>query len=175
MTTKKKSTKKKAAKSVKEEVLANTIAEEDGDVNPVDHGLAELEANAMTDEEIQASMTKRQKDAIQSARAKLKMNRVKLGKYDIPPDVKKDLPDNAEDLVSLDMPVGVKLNHVEYGPGKVIVPRHIAETIEPMVTKKQQNELSIFIGRNYRVQKIAGKMVREDLGSQGIDLKRLTQ
>jgi len=162
---KKKKTAKKVTKEAKLPNIETEIAAEEG----------ELEVEPTDEVERQSTMTYRQRMGIQNAKAKRKFAETNIGINNIPADMKNSLPANSEELVQLTLPMKITVNHKAYGPGKVTVPKHLAKTIEPMVYKKQQADISIFVGKNYRVQKIGGKTVRTEVGSAGLDLKALVE
>ena len=176
----KKKTGKKASASKRE---IKRAAETEPTKEEVQKEAAELmndERNAgvnyaeMDEKDRHAAMTHRQKMAIQNAKAKRKFTATHAGLITIPDSMKDKVAEDADAIVTVDLPVEVKINQRRYGPGQVKVPKHLAETMIPMVYKKQQADISVFTGKNYRVQRIGGRMVKTELsGSAGLDIQKL--
>lgn len=72
-----------------------------------------------------------------------------------PEDIRKSAYYN--ELVEVDCMVPVSINGVEF-VGKQKVPRHIAQTLIPMVQAKIKTDLGIFQGKKYLVEKVAGTL-----------------
>ncbi len=172
MAKKKKTTKRVTKESKIQKAEAQITAEEaetDKIIGP------QIAREPIDEAERQAMMSHRQRMHIQNSKAKRKFAETSIGIHKVPAELKDSLPADSEEMVQLTLPFKITVNHKGYGPGKVTVPKHLARTIEPMVYKKQQAELSIFVGKNYRVQKIGGKTIRTEVGSAGLDLKALVE
>lgn len=59
-----------------------------------------------------------------------------------------------DDIVSIQIPVHVKIKRKVYHPGVHKVPRHVAEVITEMVDKKIKSDLSMFTGKNYSFERL---------------------
>lgn len=64
--------------------------------------------------------------------------------------------------VTFDCPFPISVNGVRY-EGVVTVPKHMAESMIPMVQAKIKSDLAIFVGKKYLVQRLADNtlVVRE--------------
>ena len=64
--------------------------------------------------------------------------------------------------VTFDCPFPIHVNGVRY-EGIVTVPKHMAESMIPMVQAKMKSDLAIFVGKKYLVQRLADNtlVVRE--------------
>lgn len=64
------------------------------------------------------------------------------------------LPESAYKKVELFLDSPIHINGKKY-EGKVIVPKHLAETLIPMLQSKKTADLEIFTGKNYLRHKLA--------------------
>lgn len=65
--------------------------------------------------------------------------------------------DDPDHKVKVILPVQIKINRIAYGPGPVIVPAHMVDTMVEMVDKKKRADLSVFTGNNYLVQRMVDR------------------
>lgn len=77
-------------------------------------------------------------------------------------------------LVKIRIPLHLKIKRKEYQPGEHVVPFHMVDTIIEMIHRKQKADLSIFVGKNYLVQKLLDRslVVKE---VDNLDLKQLAR
>jgi hypothetical protein len=59
--------------------------------------------------------------------------------------------------VKVILPVQVKVNRIPYGPGPVVVPAHMVDTLVEMVDKKKRADISVFTGNNYLVHRMVDR------------------
>lgn len=60
-------------------------------------------------------------------------------------------------LVKVILPVRLQVNRKPYGPGPVIVPAHMVDTLVEMVDKKKRADISVFTGNNYLVTRMVDR------------------
>lgn len=77
--------------------------------------------------------------------------------YEAQPMVEDDGSEDPNRQVKIILPVQLKINRKPYGPGPVIVPAHMVDSIVEMVDKKKRADLSIFTGSNYLVQRMVDR------------------
>lgn len=65
-----------------------------------------------------------------------------------------EVPSEQERMVKIILPVQLKINRVPYGPGPVVVPARMVDSIVEMVDKKKRADISIFTGSNFLVQRM---------------------
>ncbi len=65
--------------------------------------------------------------------------------------------DDPNRLVKIILPVRLQINRQDYGPGPVIVPAHMVDSMVEMVDKKKRADLSVFTGNNYLVQRMVDR------------------
>lgn len=59
------------------------------------------------------------------------------------------------DLIKINCFIPIRINEVLY-EGIVEVPRHIAQTLVPMLQAKLKSDISIFVGKNHLIERLAG-------------------
>lgn len=64
------------------------------------------------------------------------------------------LSDDEKAMVSIAIPVTLKIKRKIYNPGTHEVPSHVAQTMLEMVDKKRKADISIFTGKNFVVERI---------------------
>lgn len=146
---KKKSSKRAAKPAVEEPQVEQPEIEEE------EMTLGESEAMA------QSGMDKRQRDRIQSAKAKKKFAAIRLGQVPVPEGSNADQSPCQVDMGKYIM----KVNQREYGPGVITVPRHLGDQLVSMVYAAKTKEGEIFTGKTFRVEKQGGKMIKTETSS----------
>lgn len=104
-------------------------------------------------------MAKRQK--VKEAAPVEEVQSVESEDQDVAPEVKAPQGKNKhgydpDELVTIQIPVHIKIKRTMYEPGQHKVPRHILDTIREMVDKKTRSDLSIFTGKNFLINRLAG-------------------
>lgn len=77
-------------------------------------------------------------------------------------------------LVSINIPVRLKIKRKVYPPGQHKVPRHMIPTMMEMVDKKRRADLEMFTGKNYLVQRLVDRsLVVSEV--ENLDLKQMAR
>jgi hypothetical protein len=86
----------------------------------------------------------------QSKKSVQKMKQVSREDYRVPEALEGTVRED-EFRIEIPQKMFLKINGVTYNPGVHIVPRHLADTMRPMIQRKMENMANVHVGRNFRL------------------------
>lgn len=110
---------------------------------------------------------------VQKKKTVQKQKQVQREDYRVPENLQGTV---REDEFRIEIPekMFLKINGVSYNPGVHIVPRHLADTMRPMIQRKMQNMMDVHVGKNYRLSH-GGFGHMSQVQGANLDLKNMSK
>ena len=132
-----------------------------------------IQENALNEGEDLLNLSRKDLNNHQKKLSVQKRKRVERQIYDVPENLRGSI---REEMTKITIPnqMFLKINGVRYNPGSHNVPRHLADTMRPMIDAKMQNLANVSVGKNYRLDHAGFGRIKE-VAEHSINVESMTK